>query len=67
MLPLRLIGSSPAGQETDGSEAMVAPERAVLSTLRRDSWDMAATQSVPKKRLEGAGNFSARRWVFRHP
>src|SRR6202521_6459131 len=28
---------------------MVAPERTLLSTLRRDSLDMADTQSVPKK------------------
>src|SRR5260370_41086476 len=30
---------------------MVAPERTLLSTLRRDSLDMVETQSVPKKSL----------------
>src|SRR6266446_9018472 len=40
MLPLRLMGASSLDQETEGREAMVAPVRAVLSTLRRDSVDM---------------------------
>src|SRR6266576_1759877 len=33
----------------DGREAMVTPERTLLSTLRRDSLDMVDTPSVPKK------------------
>src|SRR2546429_3451438 len=33
----------------DGREAMVTPERTLLSTLRRESLDMVDTQSVPKK------------------
>src|SRR6266446_6632736 len=40
MLPLRLMGASSLDQETEGREAMVAPVRAVLSTLRRDSVEM---------------------------
>src|SRR5260370_10565408 len=46
-----MIGPLSCDQETDGREAMVAPERTLLSTLRRDSLDMVDTQSVPKKSL----------------
>src|SRR5712692_4049931 len=51
MLPLRLIGAPPCDQDTDGREARVAPERTLLSTLRRDSLDMVDAQSVPEKSL----------------
>src|SRR5437879_5515881 len=53
MLPLRLMGASSLDQETEGREAMVAPVRAVLSTLRRDSVDMIGRvyrRSVCKRR-----------------
>src|SRR5947207_15698653 len=52
MLPLRLIGVLSCGQETDGREARVAPERTVLSMLRRDGLDMVDGQILPKKRLK---------------
>src|SRR6266849_10040017 len=52
MLPLRLIGALPCDQDTDGREARVAPERTLLTTLRRDSLDMVDAQSVPEKRLK---------------
>src|SRR6266849_10206708 len=51
MLPLRLIGALPCDQDTDGREARVAPERTLLSTLRRESLDMVDAQSVPEKSL----------------
>src|SRR5258708_9219856 len=60
MLRLRLSGALSCDQETDGREARVAPERTLLSTLRRDSLDMADTQSVPKKSL-----MSGEKLVFR--
>src|SRR2546429_7258559 len=47
---LRFSGAFSWDQETEGREAMVAPERTLLSTLRRESLDMVDTQSVPKKR-----------------
>ena len=36
---------------------MVAPERTLLSTLRRDSLDMADTESLPKKGRRGRNYF----------
>jgi len=51
-LPLRLIGAFSCGQVTDGREARVAPERTVLSMLRRDGLDMVDGQILPKKRLK---------------
>jgi hypothetical protein len=43
-----------------GRAAMVAPENAVLSTLRRDSLGMVDTPSVPKKNSERENIFSER-------
>src|SRR6266436_5514243 len=57
MLPLRLMGVASCGQDEDGRELMATPERALLSTLRRDSLGMADTRVYRRKCENGADFF----------
>src|SRR6266446_2532667 len=64
MLPLRLMGAVSCGQDADGREVMATPERALLSTLRRDSLGMADTR-VYRRKCENGANFFERPGVPR--
>src|SRR5258706_895183 len=67
MLPLRLMGSSPADQETEGSEAIVAPEITVLRTVRRDSLSMCNPAECTEENQAGARKLFRVRCGVREP